>query len=132
MLIAETVAGGETLMAVLSVAQFLVSILLGIIGYLLKRQIDQGDRKLEGLCARVGKIEAKGAEAVVDSVIADGIIREKLAGGYVSKADCNDCKGERRQTTTLLFSKIERLQEGQAKAAGKLDALIGLARKDGP
>lgn len=107
--------------------QVLFSSVVAVVGWLLKRQIDQNDRKIEALFRRVQEIEGKRGAGEKSSIIHDGLIRERLAGGYVSKDECARCKNERRETTTLLFQKIERVQEGQAGVAGKLDALIRLA-----
>lgn len=107
--------------------QIVMPVVFGVLGWFLKRQIDQGDKKLENMCRRLERLEDKGQEAKEGSIIADGLIREKLAAKFVSKEDCGVCAAERRETTTLLFAKVERLQEGQGVLSGKIDAFLVMA-----
>jgi len=111
--------------------QLLLSFALGAVGYLLKRQIDQNDRKLEALCRRMGQIETKLGDVDKASLVADSIIRERLGTTYVSKDACAMHGSETRETIGRLFSKIERLQEFQAALGGKMDVLIDLFREKG-
>jgi hypothetical protein len=109
--------------------QFVLSVALGGVGWLLKRQVDQVDRKLEAQCRRITLIESRAGDIDKASLIADSLIRERLPATYVSKESCNLCSSQVRETTTRLFSKVERLQEGQAELAGKIDVLIQLIRE---
>jgi hypothetical protein len=104
--------------------QLVFSVCLGAVGYLLKRQIDQNDRKLEALCRRMGQIETKAGDIDKASLVADSLIRERLAVTYVSKDTCAMHGTETRETTTRLFGKVEDLQKGQSKLSGQMDVLI--------
>jgi hypothetical protein len=114
---------------ILPTAQTALTIGVGLVSWLLKRQIDQGDRKLDLMCRRLNELQAQGYATDKASAVADGVIREKLAVNYVSKADCQGCAGERRETTTLLFQKVERLQESQGRLDGKIDVLVLMAKE---
>lgn len=126
-MIAETAFGdwGPLISLLALIVQVVFSVVISIVGWLLKRQVDQNDQAIKGLGDRVAAVEAASGEVNVNSILADGAIRERLAASYVSKTDCVTCSQESRETTTRLFGKIERLQEGQAAIGAKIDLLIG-------
>jgi len=92
---------------------------LGAVGHFLKKS-------LNGINARLESLEHLEREGAIGAATAEGRLREKLAAGYVSRGECNTCHDETRDTTTRLFSKVETLQQGQARMEGKVDAMVAI------
>jgi len=118
----------ETWSIVVALVQMLVTLVLGVLGYLLKRQIDQNDEKIDRMDRRLERLEDRGQEAATGSIVADGKIREGLAKEYVSQAACARCHDETRETTTRIFAKVEDLQKGQARIEGEMAGLTAAVK----
>jgi hypothetical protein len=88
-------------------------------------------KALNGYDERLKLLEERGHQGEIQSVVADGKIKESLARGYVPRTECHARHAENRETQTRIFVKIEELQVGQGKIEGELKVLSGLVRNGG-
>lgn len=93
---------------------------IGAVGHFLKKSLNGINERLAGL----ERLEREGA---IGAAASEGRLREKLAAGYVSRDACTVCHDETRETQTRLFTKVESLQQGQARMEGKVDAMVAIA-----
>ena len=117
----ETGTGWMVLMVVFQVG--LTGI--GSVGVLLLR------KALNGYDCRIKSLEKQTREGAVQSVVADGRIKEVLAGGYVPRDECRVRHAQEREDKIRLFGKLETIERGQGRIEGEMKGLSAAFRNGG-
>jgi len=123
-LLAETVSDNRAWQLTTLVVNALLVVGLGGVAHFLRKTLNHFNE-------RIARNEEHSRTAQIDSVVADGRIKENLARGYVPRDECRQARTEIRDTTTRIFTKIEDLQQGQSRAEGKIDTLTALVKENG-
>jgi hypothetical protein len=128
-MIGETAGGGFDWGILASVLLFVLSAVLSVVGFFLKRLIEQNDKKIclvrEELADRCEKNEERIREVELGSVTGDGAIREAVARDYVPEARCTRLHQDTSQTIGKIFLRLDDLAANIAALAATVKAAIG-------
>jgi len=117
--------------ALMPFIQIAVIAILSILGYLLKRQVDQNDTKIdllrEDLGQRLDGLEARSHEADLARQAGDYQAREVMIREFQPRSTCDEIEGRRREDIGRLFEKIESV----GKDVAALKALMEKAGREG-
>jgi len=117
----ETGTGWAVMMLVFQV------ILTGVggLGILLLKKV------LNGFGDRLKTLEERGHKGEIESVVADGEIKESLARRYVPRDECHSRHSAEREDKIRLFGKLEALERGQGRIEGEMKGLSAAIRNGG-
>jgi hypothetical protein len=107
---------------VLVVGQTLLSLLLGLIIWLAKRQIAQGDARIELQQQQIDAISREAQERELRTQRDLNEIRET----FIPRAQCQVIEDQRREDLIRLFAKVDDVGREQARMEGKMSGQLGV------